>query len=57
MFQEIDEVGFDSSLREEAKGLAGIGAFLDSEDLYFQTLTPMVSKSVKLQPAKATNGA
>jgi hypothetical protein len=50
-------VGFDSSLREEAKGLAGIGAFLDSEDLYFQTLTPMVSKSMKLQPAKATNGA
>jgi hypothetical protein len=39
-FKEVDEVGFDPSLREEAKSLAGIGALLDSKDLYFQTLTP-----------------
>jgi len=33
-------VGFDPSLREEAKSLAGISALFDSKDLYFQTLTP-----------------
>ena len=34
-------MGFDPSLREEAKSLAGIGALFDSKDLYFQTFTPM----------------
>ena len=34
--QKIDKVGFDSSLREEAKSLASVRTFLDSKDLYFQ---------------------
>ena len=50
-------MGFDPSLREEAKSLAGISALLDSKDLYFQTLTPMFQESMKLQPAEAADGA
>jgi hypothetical protein len=34
-------MSFDPSLREEAKSFTGIGALLDSKDLYFQTFTPM----------------
>lgn len=50
-------MGFDPSLREEAKSLAGIGALLDSKYLYFQTLTPMFLENMKLRPANATDGA
>jgi hypothetical protein len=34
--QEVDEMGFYPSLREEAKSFARIRALLDSKDLYFQ---------------------
>jgi hypothetical protein len=50
-------VGFDPSLREEAKSLAGISALLDSKDLYFQTLSPSFQEFMKLQPAEAADGA
>ena len=50
-------MGFDPSLREEAKSFAGISALLDSKDLYFQTLTPMFQEFMKLLPAEAVDGA
>jgi hypothetical protein len=36
--QKIDKMGFDSPLRKEAKSLARVRAFPDSENLYFQRI-------------------
>jgi hypothetical protein len=45
-FYQVDEMSLDSSLREKAKSLARISAFLDSKDLYFQCRSGL-SRSLK----------
>jgi hypothetical protein len=37
---QIHEVSSNTALGEESKGLPRIGAFLDSENLYFQSRIP-----------------
>jgi hypothetical protein len=58
--QKINEVRFDSSLREKAKSLARIRTFLDSKDLYFQRVAQACQRRterMKLDPVPAIDAA
>jgi hypothetical protein len=58
-FYQVDEVSFDSSLREKAKSLARVRAFLDSKDLYLQRRSGLSRRTerMKVDPVPDINAA